>query len=82
MNESDWEPRGCGFNPWPCSVSWRSGVAVGCGVGRSHCSDPALLWLWHRLEATAPIEPPAWEPPWTLGAALEKAKKQKEKKKR
>ena len=25
--------------------------------------DPTLLWLWHRLAATAPIRPIAWEPP-------------------
>ena len=24
--------------------------------------DPALLWLWRRPEATAPIQPLAWEP--------------------
>ena len=39
--------------------------------------DPALLWLWHRLVATAPIRPLAWEPPYAMGAALEKAKRQK-----
>ena len=36
----------------------------GCGVGRRHGSDPALLWLWHRPVATAPIQPLAWEPPY------------------
>ena len=25
--------------------------------------DPALLWLWCRLVATALIQPLAWEPP-------------------
>ena len=25
--------------------------------------DPTLLWLWHRLAATTPIGPLAWEPP-------------------
>ena len=43
-------------------------------------NDLALLWLWHRLVATAPIGPLAWEPPHAAGAALEKAKKRKEKK--
>ena len=33
-----------------------------CGVGRRQGSDPALLWLWLRLAATAPIRPLAWEP--------------------
>ena len=40
------------------------------------CSlDLALLWLWHRPAATAPIRPLAWEPPYAVGAALKKAKK-------
>ena len=37
--------------------------------------DPALLWLWHRPVATAPIGPLAWEPSYAAGAALEKTKK-------
>ena len=47
------------------------------GVGHRHGSDPTLLWLWHRLAATAPIRPLAWEPPYAAGAAPEKAKRQK-----
>ena len=39
--------------------------------------DPALLWLWRRLEATAPIRPLAWELPYAAEAAIEKAKRQK-----
>ena len=50
------------------------------GVGRRCSSDPTLLWFWHRLEATAPIRPQAWEPPYATGAALEKDKKTKKKK--
>ena len=34
--------------------------------------DPALLWLWRRPAATAPIRPLAWEPPYAAGAALKK----------
>ena len=34
--------------------------------------DPALLWLWCRLAATALIRPLAWEPP-----ALKRQKKKK-----
>ena len=49
---------------------------------RRHGSDPALLWLWHRLAATAPIRPLAWESPYAAEAALEKAKRKKKKKKR
>ena len=26
--------------------------------------DPALLWLWCRPAAIAPIQPLAWEPPY------------------
>ena len=48
---------------------------LSCGVGRRQCSDPALLWLWRRPVATAPIRPLAWESPYTSGAALEKAKR-------
>ena len=38
--------------------------------------DLALLWLWCRLEATAPIRPLAWEPPYASGVALKKTNKQ------
>ena len=44
---------------------------MSCGVGRRHGSDPALLWLWRRPVATAPIQPLAWEPPYAAGAAQE-----------
>ena len=54
---------------------------MSCGVGHRRGSDPALLWLWHRPVAAAPIGPLAWEPPYAAGVALEKAKRQKEKKK-
>ena len=37
--------------------------------------DPVLQWLWHRPVATALIRPLAWEPPYAMGAALEKTKK-------
>ena len=46
---------------------------------RRHGSDLALLWLWCRPAATAPIRPLAQEPPYAAGVALEKAKKQKNK---
>ena len=48
-----------------------SGVAVSCGVGLRHGSDPSLLWVWRRPVATAPIRPLAWEPPYAAGAAQE-----------
>jgi len=51
---------------------------VSCGVGRRRrVSDPTLLWLWCRLEATAPIVPLAWEPPYARSAALKRLKKKK-----
>ena len=46
--------------------------------------DPALLWLWRRSAATAPIGPLAWEPPYApvlQEAAQEMAERQKKKKK-
>ena len=54
---------------------------MSCGIGCRLGSDPALLWLWHRPAAAAPIRPLAWEPPYAAGVALEKAKKKKKKKK-
>jgi len=54
---------------------------VSCGVGCRHGSDLVLLWLWHRPAATAPIRPLAWESPFAMSAALEKAKRQKTNKK-
>ena len=45
----------CGFDLWPRSVGWQSGIAVSCGVVRRFGSDPELLWLWCRLAAAAPI---------------------------
>ena len=37
-------------------------------------SHLALLWLWHRLAATAPIQPLAWEFPYAEGTALKSKK--------
>ena len=42
---------------------------MSCGVGGRRGLDPALLWLWCRAAATAPIRPLAWEPPYAAGAA-------------
>ena len=39
----------------------------------------ALLWLWCRLAAVAPILPLAWELQYATGAALKKEKKKKKK---
>ena len=55
---------------------------MSCGARRRRNSDPALLWLWCKLAATAPIRPLAWDPPYAVGAALEKAEDKKKKKKK
>ena len=50
---------------------------MGCRRG----SDPALLWLWRRPGATAPIRPLAWEPPYAARVAQENGKKTRQNKK-
>ena len=52
----------------------RISVAMSCGAGHRRGSDHELLWLWHRLVATAPIGPVPWEPPYAEGMALERQK--------
>ena len=54
---------------------------MSCGVGHRGSSDSALLWLWSRRAATAPIRPLAWKTPCVAGTAQEKATKKKKKKK-
>ena len=41
---------------------------------RRRSSDLALLWLWHRPAAVAPIGPLASEPPYAIGVAPPKNK--------
>ena len=53
----------------------RSGIAVSYGIGGRYSLDPALLWLWCGLAATALIWPLAWEPSHASGAALKSKKK-------
>ena len=53
---------------------------MNCGVGCRCSSDPALLWQWCRPAATALVRSLAWESPYDVGRALEKAKRQKKKK--
>ena len=45
-----------------------SRLAMSCGVGCRHGSNPTLLWLWYRPAAVAPIRPLAWELPYAIGA--------------
>ena len=51
-----------------------SGIAMSCGHRRG--LDLALLWLWCRLAAVAPIQPLTWEPPCAAGGALKETKRQ------
>ena len=51
---------------------------MSCGVGCRHGLDPALLWLWRRPVAVAPIGPLAWESPYAARAAQELAKRQQQ----
>ena len=41
----------------PGLAQWMKGfgAAVSCSIGHGYSSDLALLWLWHRLAATASI---------------------------
>ena len=41
---------------------------INCGL------DLALLWLWRRPAATAPIRPITWEPPCATGVTLKRQK--------
>ena len=41
--------------------------------------DPALLWLWCRPAAAAPILPLAWELPYDVGVALKRQGKKEKK---
>ena len=54
---------------------------MSCGIGHRCGSDPALLWLWCRLAATAPLGPLAWEPPYASGVAVKRQNKKQTKKK-
>ena len=47
---------------------------MSCGVGQRHSLDPALLRLWCRPAAIAPIGPLAWEPLYVAGVALKSKK--------
>ena len=71
------QKKGCGFDPGPCSVGWGCGVAVNCGIDHRCGSDLALLWLWCRLVATAPIRPLTWERPYAVAMALKRQKAKK-----
>ena len=52
------------------TLGYRCSFAVSCGVGHRHGSDPALLWLWRRPAATAPIRSFARALPYAAGKML------------
>ena len=66
----------------PGLAQWvkRFTVAASCDVSHRCGSDLALLWLWLKPTATAPISPIAWELPYAVDVAL-KRQKRKEKEK-
>ena len=51
---------------------------MSCGIGCRRGSDPALLWLWCRLAAVAPVQPIVWELPYAVGVALKSKNKTKQ----
>ena len=49
-----------------------------CGVGHNVARISALLLLWCRLAAIAPIPSLAWEPLYAADAALKRKKERQE----
>ena len=47
---------------------------MSCGIDLKRGSDPALLWLWCKPAAAAPIGLLAWEPPYAARVALKRPK--------
>ena len=56
-----------------------SGIAVSSGVGHRRTLDLALLWLWYRPAAAAPIPSLAWELPYAAGVVPKRRKGKKSK---
>ena len=64
-------------NGGPHSVDKGSSIAMSSDVDRRLGLDPALLWMWHRLAAVAPILPLGWEFPYAMGVTQKDKKKKK-----
>ena len=52
---------------------------MSCGINYRRGSDLALLWLWGRPTAAAPIGPLVWKLLYATGSALKSKKKKKKK---
>ena len=49
---------------------------MSCHVGQRCGLGLALLFLWHKLAAAAPIEPLAWALPYAMGSVLKRQQQQ------
>ena len=62
---------------WLTNTTRNHEVAVSIPGLAQQIKDPALLWLWCRLAATALIRPLVWEPLYAVGVTLKSQKKKK-----
>ena len=74
-NKPDQDPRG--HSSIPGLSGLRICVALSCGGGHRHSSDPLLLWLWCRLTAAVLIRPLAWEILYAVGVAPKRPKRKR-----
>ena len=58
-------------------AQWNHEIAGSIPALAQWIKDLALLWLWCKLAATAPIRPLAWELPYATGVAVKSKKKKK-----
>ena len=70
---------------WVRSLATLSGLGIWrCHephvVGHRHSSYLALLWLWRKPAAVAPVRSLVWEPPYAADVALKRQKDKKKKK--
>ena len=61
----------------PALAQWVKDLALplSCGVGCRHGSDPALLWLWHRLSGYSSDSTPSLGISICLGSSPRKKAK-------
>ena len=58
----------------PGFAQWIKDPPLSCGAGRRCGSGQALLWLWYRLAAAAPMISLAWETAYAAVWSLKKKK--------